>query len=118
MQAQSAMTRLRGRGRLRVWPETKRSRWPAQSRPATRTPCRRALNLDSSTSAMSVVHPRPTVTVTTRPLWRLRIAHELPRHLLYALATMGLLASGRYAVDPPRPTLPAALLRRPSTPDL
>jgi hypothetical protein len=63
-------------------------------------------------------HPRPTVTVTTRPLWRLRIARELPRHLLYALATMGLLASARYAVDPPRPTLPEALLHRPSTPDL
>lgn len=62
--------------------------------------------------------PRPAVTVTTRPLWRLRVARELPRHLLYAVATMGLLASARYAVDPPRPTLPAALLRRPNTPDL
>jgi hypothetical protein len=67
---------------------------------------------------MSAEHPRSTVTVTTRPLWRLRIARELPRHLLYALATMGLLASARYAIDPPRPTLPAALLRRPTPPDL
>jgi hypothetical protein len=67
---------------------------------------------------MSARHPRSTVTVTTRPLWRLRIARELPRHLLYALATMGLLASGRYAVDPPHPTLPAALLRHPIPPDL
>lgn len=67
---------------------------------------------------MSAGHPRPTVTVTARPLWRLRVARELPRHLLYALATMGLLASARYAVDPPHPNLPAALLRRPNTPDL
>ena len=67
---------------------------------------------------MGSADPRPTVTVTTRPLWRLRAARELPRHLLYALATMGLLASARYAVDPPRPTLPAALLRRPNAPDL
>jgi hypothetical protein len=51
-------------------------------------------------------------------LWRLRLVRELPRHLLYGLATMGLLASARYAVDPPRPTLPATLLRRPSPPDL
>ena len=59
-----------------------------------------------------------TVTVTPRPLWRLRVARELPRHLLHALATMGLLASARMALDPPRPTLPAALLRRPPGPDL
>jgi hypothetical protein len=67
---------------------------------------------------MSTGRPRPTVAVTTRPLWRLRLARELPRHLLYALATMGLLASARYTVDPPRPTLPAALLHRPAPPDL
>jgi hypothetical protein len=67
---------------------------------------------------MSTVHSRPTVTITTRPLWRLRMTRELPRHLLYALATMGVLASARYTIDPPRPTLPAALLRRPTPPDL
>jgi hypothetical protein len=50
-------------------------------------------------------------------MWRLRLARELPRHLLHALATMGLLASARYAIDPPRPTLPLALLRRPAPAD-
>ncbi len=67
---------------------------------------------------MSTVRPRPTVTITTRPLWRLRLGRELPRHLLHALATMGLLASARFAIDPPRPTLPLALLRRPARADL
>ncbi len=67
---------------------------------------------------MSTVQPRPTVTITTRPLWRIRLARELPRHLLQALATMGLLASARLAIDPPRPTLPAALLHRPAAADL
>jgi hypothetical protein len=66
---------------------------------------------------MSAAHTNPTVTVTTRPLWRLRLARELPRHLLHALATMGLLASARFAIDPPRPTLPLALAHRPAPPD-
>jgi hypothetical protein len=67
---------------------------------------------------MSVGHSRSTVTITTRPLWLIRLARELPRHLLHALATMGLIASARIAIDPPRPTLPAALLRRPVSADL
>ena len=67
---------------------------------------------------MSAPQPRPTVKVTARPLWRLRLVRELPRHLLYALATMGLVASARFAIDPPRPALPAALLHRPTPPDL
>jgi hypothetical protein len=67
---------------------------------------------------MSAAQPRPTVTVTTRPLWRIRIARELPRHLLHGLATMGLIASARVAIDPPRPTLPVALLHRPAPADL
>ncbi len=62
--------------------------------------------------------PHPTVTIATRPLWRIRLARELPRRLLLALATIGLLASVRIAIDPPRPALPAALLRRPASPDL
>jgi Conjugative transposon protein TcpC len=62
---------------------------------------------------MSAAEHRPRVAVAARPMWRLRLARELPRHLLHALATMGVLASARYAVDPPRPTLPLALLRRP-----
>lgn len=55
--------------------------------------------------------------VTTRAMWRLRLARDLPRHLLHALATMGVVASARYAIDPPHPTVPLALLRRPAPAD-
>ena len=77
---------------------------------------------------MSTMHRQPTgtlesprtprVTVTSRPMWRLRLGRELPRHLLHALATMGLLASARYAIDPPKPTLPLGPTRHPALPDL
>lgn len=41
-------------------------------------------------------------------MWRIRLARELPRYLLSAAAAFGLLASARYALDPPRPSaLPA-----------
>jgi conjugative transposon protein TcpC len=66
---------------------------------------------------MGAASGHPTVTVTTRPLWRIRLARGLPRHLVGALAALGLLASARFAIDPPRPTLPAALLRHPAAPD-
>lgn len=36
-------------------------------------------------------------------MWRLRLARELPRYLLQALAAMGLLASARFAIAPPHP---------------
>jgi hypothetical protein len=62
--------------------------------------------------------PRAAVTVTPRPLWRIRLAREAPRHLLHALALAGLLASVRFALDPPRATVPAALLRRAPAQDL
>jgi hypothetical protein len=67
---------------------------------------------------MGAAPGHPAVTVTTRPLWRIRLARDLPRHLLQALAAMGLLASARIAIDPPRALLPAALLRRPAIADL
>jgi hypothetical protein len=67
---------------------------------------------------VSAAAPRPTVTVTKRPVWRIRLGRELPRHLLHALAATGLLASARFAVDPPHLRLPTALLRRPAPPDL
>jgi hypothetical protein len=67
---------------------------------------------------MSGGHSHPTVTVTARPLWRIRLARGLPRHLLNALATLGLFASARLAIDPPHVTLPASLLHRPAPPDL
>ncbi|HXC45613.1 MAG TPA: conjugal transfer protein [Solirubrobacteraceae bacterium] len=36
-------------------------------------------------------------------MWRIRLARELPRYLLQALALVGLLASARIAIAPPRP---------------
>jgi hypothetical protein len=48
------------------------------------------------------------VSVSTRPLWRIRLARELPRYTLYGLAIWGLLASARYAIAPPRPVYHAA----------
>ncbi len=35
-------------------------------------------------------------------MWRIRLARELPRYLLQGLAVAGLLASARFAIDPPR----------------
>jgi hypothetical protein len=43
-----------------------------------------------------------SVTIATRPMWRLRLAWRIPRYLLYATCVAGLLASARFAVDPPR----------------
>ena len=56
--------------------------------------------------------------MSTRPLWRLRLARDLPRYLLYALSLAGLAASARFAIAPPRPA--AAASARPATarPDL
>jgi len=48
----------------------------------------------------------PRVTVATRPLWRIRMARELPRWLLCALSATGLAASVRFAVAPPRALTP------------
>jgi hypothetical protein len=48
---------------------------------------------------------RAAVSVTPRPLWRLRLRRELPRHLLHALAVFGLVASARFAIAPPRPVI-------------
>jgi hypothetical protein len=67
-----------------------------------------------------MAHPptRPAVTITTRPLWRIRLGRELPRYLLCALSVAGLAASARYAIAPPRPALPAAHPPTSSPPDL
>ncbi len=51
---------------------------------------------------------RPAVSVTATPIWRVRLARDLPRYLLYALACWGLMASVRFAIDPPRPVVSAA----------
>jgi hypothetical protein len=51
---------------------------------------------------------RATLTISTSPLWAIRIARGLPRYLLYALAVSGLAASARFAIAPPRAATPAA----------
>jgi hypothetical protein len=68
--------------------------------------------------AVESQHPRAVLTITTRPLWRIRLARGLPRYVLYALALAGLLMGARFALDPPRAALPAFLLRRPAPEDL
>lgn len=61
---------------------------------------------------------RATVRIARRPLWRIRLARGLPRYVIYVLALAAALASARFALDPPRVALPAALLRRPVGEDL
>jgi hypothetical protein len=60
---------------------------------------------------------RPAVSISVHPLWRLRIAQELPRYLLYLTCAAGLLAGARFAIDPPRARLPPAPAL-PTPPDL
>ena len=59
----------------------------------------------------------PTVTVTTRGLWRIRLARELPRYVLCATSVAGLLASARFAIAPPRAVFPVAIGRQPAPAD-
>ncbi len=61
--------------------------------------------------------PRPTVTIASRSLWRIRLARELPRYLLCTMSMVGLAASARFAIAPPRPVLPAASVRAPAPAD-
>lgn len=44
------------------------------------------------------------VRLISQPLWRIRLTRELPRLLFSALAVAGLLASARFALDPPLPS--------------
>jgi len=67
---------------------------------------------------MASAQRRPRVTVSAQPLWRIRLARELPRYAVYAVASAGVLASARFAIAPPRPVVPAAALRAPAPPDL
>jgi hypothetical protein len=60
---------------------------------------------------------RATFTTVTRPLWRLRLARELPRYLLCALSAAGLAASARYAIAPPPMAGPVAIQRGPAPRD-
>ncbi len=64
-------------------------------------------------SAASGRHP--TVSITSRALWRIRLVRELPRYLLAAVAIAGLAASARFAIAPPRgPRIVAARADTPS----
>ncbi len=47
--------------------------------------------------------PPVAVRISTRPLWRVRLGHDLLRYLLWALSAAGLAASLRFAIAPPRP---------------
>jgi len=60
---------------------------------------------------------RPTVTVTSRALWRLRLARSLPRYLLCTASVAGLAASARFAVAPPRPVERVAAVPGPAQRD-
>jgi hypothetical protein len=60
---------------------------------------------------------RPTVTIATRALWRIRLVRELPRYLVCTLSIAGLAASARFAIAPPRPVLPETAVREPAPPD-
>jgi hypothetical protein len=62
--------------------------------------------------------PTAVVRIARRPLWRIRLARGMPRYVFYTLAAAGLAASARFALDPPRAALPAALLRGPAPEDL
>lgn len=60
---------------------------------------------------------RVTATVSSRSLWRIRLAREMPRHLLCAAAVAGLAASVRFAVAPPQAVRAAAVVRQADAPD-
>jgi hypothetical protein len=49
------------------------------------------------------MRPRPTVSVTTYPLWRLRMSHTRPCRVALALATLARFTCTRYAFDPAPP---------------
>jgi Conjugative transposon protein TcpC len=54
-------------------------------------------------AAIEAGSPRgASVAIATRAMWRLHLARRISRYLLYATCASGLLASARFAVDPPR----------------
>jgi hypothetical protein len=59
----------------------------------------------------------PSVTISARPLWRVRLARGLPRYLLYAACLAGLVASGRFAIAPPRVSASAVAVPAAPAPD-
>lgn len=53
---------------------------------------------------------RARIRVETRPFWRVRLSASLTRWVLYATAAIGIVATARFAIAPPRP----AVVRPPS----
>jgi hypothetical protein len=60
---------------------------------------------------------RSAVTITSRALWRIRLARELPRYLLCVMALAGLAASVRLVVAPVEPGAAATSVHQPAPPD-
>jgi conjugative transposon protein TcpC len=60
---------------------------------------------------------RVGVSVTAQALWRIRLRRAAPRYMLGAVSLAGLVASARFALDPPTSTWPTAALRTPAPPD-
>ncbi len=57
---------------------------------------------------------RARVTVSAKPLWRLRLGRELPRYLACGLSLAGMLASVRFAIAPPQPDAVSARVAAPA----
>jgi hypothetical protein len=57
------------------------------------------------------------VTLTSRALWRIRLARELPRYVLCAMALAGLAASVRFVIAPVEPGAAATAVHQPAAPD-
>ena len=51
---------------------------------------------------------RSPLSISRRPIWRLRIASDAPRYLLCAASVAGILASARFVISPPRAPAPPA----------
>ncbi len=60
---------------------------------------------------------RPTVTVSSRSMWRIRLARQLPRYLLCIASLAGLAASARFAIAPPQSDLRPVAVRVPAQRD-
>jgi hypothetical protein len=60
---------------------------------------------------------RAAVIVSSRSLWHVRLAREMPRHLLCAAAVAGLAASVRFAVSPPEAVRVPMTVRQAPGPD-
>jgi hypothetical protein len=58
------------------------------------------------------------VSVSAHPLWRVRVARESPRYLLYLTCLLGLLASARFAIAPPSTRLQIVSRMSGNQPDL